>query len=452
MNTSLLFHRIRICLITVSPCVMGGITLGFSSIALPEMNLSLDASSWFGCLFTIGAPFGSLTSGYVIDKFGRRPALILSIIPGLIGWLLITTYEKNTLWRLFVGRFLTGSSCGLSFFAGQMYLSEFIDLDPNFIAYRSSFTNAIPAATSTGFFLVIIFGTFFYYKTVAFFAFVLAVFLLICISLFIPESPVWLYQRGRYGDAEWSQNRLKLTCSFENYPLGGSTKETNRGSILDRLRRQDVYVPLIFSSVCLSMIYLCGSSVLSTYLVNLIDPEGMYSLQDSYTLSAISATVFFFSSIAVIFCIPCIGIRKIAIGSTLGMMIGMLIYGIADYFTTSIIYADLAHYVGIVAIGLAQFCNGFGFYAIPRAVLGEILPPDARGFAALPTVLMYAAQAATIKVHPFLAVSLKGFVYIIYAIFSLLQAIILFYFLPETVGRTVTQISNDFYRKPSSEL
>ena len=72
----------------------------------------------FGAL---GAALGAPCAWPVSEWFGRKPALMLGGVPGVIGWLMITyahyvPIESGFLAILLVGRILTGFQAGWSVF------------------------------------------------------------------------------------------------------------------------------------------------------------------------------------------------------------------------------------------------------------------------------------------------------------------------------------------------
>jgi SP family facilitated glucose transporter-like MFS transporter 8 len=57
---------------------------------LYTLHLDGDQMSWVGSLLNIGALFGALCGGLLMDKFGRRFVLMTMTSPYIIGWLMIT--------------------------------------------------------------------------------------------------------------------------------------------------------------------------------------------------------------------------------------------------------------------------------------------------------------------------------------------------------------------------
>lgn len=70
-------------------------------------------------LAPLGALFGGAGAGWTADLLGRKPTLLLSAVPNLIGWLLLALANYCTTPTLFkflllAGRFVTGVATGWS--------------------------------------------------------------------------------------------------------------------------------------------------------------------------------------------------------------------------------------------------------------------------------------------------------------------------------------------------
>jgi len=74
-------------------------------------NYSVAAS-----LASIATPVGCLLSGPLLDRWGRRVALLALNLPGLIGWILLATAKAGSgfLAQVYIGRLLTGFSLGMA--------------------------------------------------------------------------------------------------------------------------------------------------------------------------------------------------------------------------------------------------------------------------------------------------------------------------------------------------
>ena len=103
-----------------------GMSLGYSAIALPELQrlngtdyLDPDQASWFASIASIATPLGCLLCGPLLDRFGRRVALIALNLPFLLGWAtLAMTPSPVVTPLLYIGRVLTGLGTGMASIPG----------------------------------------------------------------------------------------------------------------------------------------------------------------------------------------------------------------------------------------------------------------------------------------------------------------------------------------------
>lgn len=58
----------------------------------------------------ISTPFGALISGILVEILGRKPTIILTSLPFLIGW--ITTALAYDVKLLYLGRIVSGLAAG----------------------------------------------------------------------------------------------------------------------------------------------------------------------------------------------------------------------------------------------------------------------------------------------------------------------------------------------------
>uniref|UniRef100_A0A8D8QEB9 Sugar transporter ERD6-like 8 n=1 Tax=Cacopsylla melanoneura TaxID=428564 RepID=A0A8D8QEB9_9HEMI len=214
-----LSRQIFLSIILIVPCIAPGMSFGYSAVALDQLPLTISQSSWFASLVFIAAPIGSLLSGPTLDKVGRKPALILTGVVGLIGWLLIT--YSLTITNLFIGRFLTGISQGLAATPSTIYIAESIVVHNTKL--RGSLASWSVVAQTFGILQVYFMGSLLRYRKVAAMGAIISGLGVLLIAFIIPESPAWLNSKGRRGDAEWAARRLRLG------PPTTQTEPTSRG-------------------------------------------------------------------------------------------------------------------------------------------------------------------------------------------------------------------------------
>ncbi|SCX65118.1 MFS transporter, putative metabolite:H+ symporter [Pseudomonas sp. NFACC32-1] len=159
----------------------------------------LASSSFFGMVV------GASLSGMLADRFGRKPVFQWSIVLwGVASYLCSTAQDIETL-TLF--RILLGIGMGMEFPIAQSMLSELIPARQRgrYIALMDGFWPlGFVAAGALSYFLLPVIG----WRDIFLVLAVPAVFVLV-IRLFIPESPRWLEQAGRDGEADAVLGRIE---------------------------------------------------------------------------------------------------------------------------------------------------------------------------------------------------------------------------------------------------
>ncbi|NXU35429.1 GTR12 protein, partial [Drymodes brunneopygia] len=114
------------CAIAAVSGLLMGYELGLISGALLQMSnvltLSCKEQEVIVSSLLFGALFASLTGGFLIDRFGRRLAIIVASSLLVVGSLLLLPYESYEI--LIVGRIAIGISISLSSIATCVYIAE----------------------------------------------------------------------------------------------------------------------------------------------------------------------------------------------------------------------------------------------------------------------------------------------------------------------------------------
>jgi SP family myo-inositol transporter-like MFS transporter 13 len=70
----------------------------------------------------IGALIGSLFSGLISDRYGRKPVILISDLLFILGSILM--FKCNTLSQLVIGRFIVGMGIGIACMVVPVYIAE----------------------------------------------------------------------------------------------------------------------------------------------------------------------------------------------------------------------------------------------------------------------------------------------------------------------------------------
>ena len=180
-----------------------------------ECTESQQASYW-GSIVNIGAMVGALLGGTLVDKLGRKKAIMLAALPFGGSW--VWTAITSSFTSLMVARFFIGVAVGIVSLAVPIYIGE--TAPPRL---RGGLGAMNQLAITIGIFLIYLLGVVFkssddhpyldghgvvqtgrnecQWRLLSWFAAVASGALFVCMS-FLPESPTWLFRANRRGDAE----------------------------------------------------------------------------------------------------------------------------------------------------------------------------------------------------------------------------------------------------------
>ncbi|KAI9396231.1 hypothetical protein POPTR_004G097800v4 [Populus trichocarpa] len=160
---------------------------------------------WIVSTLLAGATVGSFTGGTLADKFGRTRTFQLDAIPLTIGALLCATAQSVQ--TMIIGRLLAGIGIGISSAIVPLYISE---ISPTEI--RGALGSINQLFICIGILLALVAGlplagNPIWWRTMFGISAVPAVLLALGMA-FSPESPRWLFQQGKFSEAEKSIKTL----------------------------------------------------------------------------------------------------------------------------------------------------------------------------------------------------------------------------------------------------
>lgn len=458
-STPSILRLIYLGIIVILPGVAPGMTFGFPAIALPQMSyLTIDQASWFASISAITMPIGCLISGPIIDKYGRKSALMITNVPSLCGWLLIAT--KSDIVNLYMSRLLAGLSVGLSTTPAAVYAAECITIhNPNL---RGSLSTWSTIALTSGILLSYLTGAFFRYTTVAYVAAFVSLLSLILVAMIIPESPTWLHGKGQKEEAEEAQRILGITQPILKEVIIKKSKEEIKPnmsmddivSTLKELRKPEAYKPLLIMISFLFFQQFAGLYVIITYMVEILETSGAYFIHTTGG-AIICGIIILCAAISVSFILPKLGVRRLSIISCSGVGFSMLTVALYMSFRYTLYGQSLYTFSFIPFLGIVSsvLMSGLGFIPIPYSMLGEVFPTNVKGMAggiasSLSSIFCFIA----LKTYPYLFKEIGAGVFYMYAFLSFACCVFVYKYLPETTGMTLSQIGDSFQSRRQSSV
>ena len=199
-----------------------GIALSYSAVLIPQLEspnsdipqASKDLTSLAASIITLMVPIGAIISGYMMDSIGRINTLKFAAFPSVLGLVLIAL-APNIYFILF-GRVFVGIACAVATSPAIVYITEVARAD-----LRGSLIASGPTLASLGMVLTYVGGALFHWRTVAWIAIIFTVLPITLVSIYVPESPVYLVSKGRIEDAARS-----LKFLYSKYPQPENTLES----------------------------------------------------------------------------------------------------------------------------------------------------------------------------------------------------------------------------------
>lgn len=245
-----------------------GILLGFATIALPNLELSLTQQSWFASLdffsLTLIAPIGGMISGW----FGRK--ILFIIVPPLasLGWILIGISSSKL--TLFSGRLLTCVTIALLNNTPLVYVSEIAHPE-----IRPVLSSIVGQSWGLGTSFAWILSYFCDWRTIAYLS-TIPLMVSMITSLFLPESPYWLVEVGKVEKALESLQFFRGSqhdISEEFTEMNQATK-TKKDKTKIQLTIPTFWKPFSCIGVIFTLNTLSGFLALTNYLYDILEESG----------------------------------------------------------------------------------------------------------------------------------------------------------------------------------
>uniref|UniRef100_A0A182IM61 Major facilitator superfamily (MFS) profile domain-containing protein n=1 Tax=Anopheles atroparvus TaxID=41427 RepID=A0A182IM61_ANOAO len=449
------FHQLLLTSAVLLLAAGCGMPIGYSAVLLPQLydaneslTIDIEMGSWIASVHSLATPIGSFASGPIMDRWGRRPALLMAIVPLFTGWVLLATASSHFL--LLLGRVVAGISVGLIAAPAQILLAEIAE--PRL---RGVLIGAPFVSYSLGILLVYALGSQLHWRAVAWGGTVLP--LLSFVALFFaPESPVWLARNGqpeRASDAlTWlrgcpiqaKQELHKLTERFEEERQQNNGRRQRFWHSLGEL---SIIKPLVIINGFHVLQILSGTYLVVFYAVDIISDLGgseINSIQAA-VLTAIVRLAFTFLYCFLLLAMPR---RMMVTLSGLGSGISSIAIAVFMYVRAGEPKTTLDTYIAAALI-LVYIGANTGFLTMPGIMIGELLPAKIRGqIAGYLFTIFNLLLFGVAKGFPYAKAALKTQgLFLVFGCASFGASLLLFLLLPETKGRTLHDIEDYFQQR-----
>ncbi|XP_029452552.1 solute carrier family 22 member 2 [Rhinatrema bivittatum] len=228
--------------IPLTDCQNGWVYETSGSSLVTEFNL-VCADAWkldlFQSCVNLGFFMGSLFMGYVADRFGRKPCLLVTILINAVFGILMA-FAPNYTWAV-IFRFLQGVVSKGCWLTGYILIAEFVGLIHRKtvgIVYQAAFTVGLLVFSAVGYGI----------QDWRWLQFVVTVpnFFFLLYYWCVPESPRWLISQNRIEEAKdiikkiAKKNRKKLPVDYEMSLKPEEVDESQQPSFMDLIRTPQI--------------------------------------------------------------------------------------------------------------------------------------------------------------------------------------------------------------------
>ncbi|ORE08852.1 general substrate transporter [Rhizopus microsporus var. microsporus] len=407
-------------------------------------------------LYEIGCMFGALSTGRIGDWLGRRKTIRLGCLILCIGAILQTAAVNAGM--MIVARIITGVGNGMNTATIPVYQAE---LSPpksrgSHVAFEASLlTIGVAVAYWLEYGLYFVQGEFAWRFPLAFqmvFAIILGL-----ASFILPESPRWLQAHGHEEECKKVLARLWSDCDTTHPRCIAEWEEIRDGIELERREGISSYVELFKKGkmnnryrVLLGMggqliQQFGGINVISYYLADVFKQAGM-STEKAMLMAGVDSFVYFAGAVTPIFTIERLGRRWLMYAGLIGQAITLLIVGGGEYIVQrdQALYGTLngpASKAVIAFVMLYTFVFGAAWLGLAWLYPSEIFSTGLRAKGnSMSTAANWLGNFVVAMIAPVLFEYAKYWTFLMFGILNVIFLIPIYFFYPETMGKSLEEI------------
>ncbi|KAJ5247632.1 hypothetical protein N7468_002615 [Penicillium chermesinum] len=405
-------------------------------------------------LYTVGGIFGSLSCIYLGDLLGRRKVIFITNLITVIGAILMATSFQ--LAQFIVARLVLGLGIGGYLATVPVWQSE---LSPSHKRGSNVVTDGIFVGIGVTTALWIDFGFYFIKGNSVSWRFPFAFQIVFCLVAmasitFLPESPRWLIKNGRIEEARvvlaalMDVEEYSETITNDIYDIQTSLAKAGSGSWRDMftMGEQRLFHRAYLAATGQMFQQMCGVNLITYYALNIFQQYLGLDPVRARILAAAMGLTQPLGGLMAFFTIDRLGRRPLMLWSAGAMAVCMAVLA----GTTSQKGNTGALVVAVVFLYLFQFIFTLGYSGLTFLYAAEMAPLQIRA-------AVNAVSTATVWTFNFLLAEITpiGFdtiSYRYYIIFAATNAAIIpcvYFFFPETKGRTLEEIDEIFAQSKS---
>lgn len=409
-----------------------------NSICQPaDFLLDTKESSLVSSILAIGAAIVALPVGFLAQKIGRRPTILILAIPFMINWLL--TIFANGSGMLIAARFFAGLGTGGTCVAAPMYIGEIAET-----SIRGSLGAFFQLFLTVGILFTYVVGGWTHWKTLSIVSAILVP-LLVGVFWWMPETPQYLLSKNRRRDAEKSLRWLRgpdadLTAELEDMQKDVDESSRHRAGMMSIVTNRASRMALICGLGLMFFQQFSGINAVIFYTNDIFHSAGsnIPPVIATIVVGVVQTIATYISSLLV----EKAGRRILLLQSCVIMGVCLIVLGIYFKLQTDGVSLAAVGWIPLVCLVLFIISFSMGFGPIPWMMMAELFPVEFRGAATGVTVITNWVLVFVVTLcFPIMKDAIG--IYSCFWFFAAIMAICIFFvffLIPETKGKTVSQI------------
>ncbi|KPJ21147.1 Facilitated trehalose transporter Tret1 [Papilio machaon] len=400
-------------------------------------TITEEEGSWIVSIGFLCTMFTNVLLGMLIDSIGRKYCVILACIPKMI--VSIIYIFASDVWMLILGRALIGVTDSFIFTVVPIYSSEIASKE-----MRGSLGTFLQIFSSLGIVVTLSVGPYTSFTTFN------TVFAIINVVagiplLFLPDSPFFLYLKGKTNEAHNVLKVLRGNDQLAKEEIASYALSTDNKVDKIALLKNKAFLKCLAIAVLLSAgSQLVGFNAVSFYLQTIL--VSTRTKVKPEIASVVIGVIQLFASFCTTVMMERFKRKQILISSLLGMFIGLIGLGAFFKLSEDVEVQGFLNYLPLISLILVVYCYSAGMGSLIWLLIAELFDGPARAFGvSISLIINTLSVFITTKYFSTLTMVLGPAVtYWLFSGCCLITCIFIYYCVPETKGKSFREIQEYF--------
>ncbi|MBR3605787.1 MAG: sugar porter family MFS transporter, partial [Candidatus Gastranaerophilales bacterium] len=384
---------------------------------------------------SIGAVFGALINGFLIDKIGRKKILILSSLIFISGSIFCAF--SASIWQLIFSRMFLGAAVGIVSFAGPLYLSEISTKNQRgsvVSMYQIALTFGILFSYLTNYFCANLETTW----RAMLFTGAIPAFVLFIGMCFQTDTPRWYVLKNKENKAKKVLQNFGCDTNVEQEITNIKNTFLNNEKIKFEKR---IIMPFIIGIGIMFVQIATGINAIIYYAPTILKTVGFSSNQDALFITIFIGLINFLMTFVAFAFVDKLGRKPLMYIGLSGMLVSLLVLS-----SVFILDFSFVKYLAVIfsAIYIVSFSMSLGPIAL--LIISEIFPLKYRGSAM--SVAIISNFIFNFLITGLFPISLNKFggsiTFLIFALICFVSILFVYFVVPETKGLTLEEIEGNW--------